>query len=423
MAKKIDRIWKYFKCPKCGREGLSHFADGTTECECNTKIFYDETIENQWLNEVDEKGERIRMDFEGSSEQECREQAARYFACDKEDISNYYIVQKAGLFKKFVICATRPVCYEADSDAVRIVMWEYEDRPRIWLDINTKEKTILYPNEIGDTKIRYNSIKGIEVDKTNTLSGVKYLLDLEPQGKVALYFYPSYEKNFGIFLDAIKNDLPIIEHGMFTEEFFCKDEFNPIGIIGFENASIQINSGEFNYKGYLFAWKNDAEICFCNSKTRVGYRFPLKKIRYYRLLGQKYVTTEINGGGGGGSSIKGAIIGGLIAGGTGAVIGSRKAVDEINGKPIVHDEQKVLLYDNNSNQVVQFNSEAYEIFTKIIPEKEYAVVISSDEVSKIEPISKGSDIEAIEKLAGLYNKGILTKQEFESKKAEILSRI
>lgn len=82
----------------------------------------------------------------------------------------------------------------------------------------------------------------------------------------------------------------------------------------------------------------------------MGYRFPLKNIRYYRLLGQKYITAEINGGGG--SSIKGAIIGGLIAGGTGAVIGSRKAVDEINGKSIVHDEQKVLLYDNNSNQVV-----------------------------------------------------------------------
>lgn len=83
----------------------------------------------------------------------------------------------------------------------------------------------------------------------------------------------------------------------------------------------------------------------------------------------------------------------------------------------------MLLYDNNSNQVVQFNSEAYEIFTKIIPEKEYAVVISSDEVSKAELISNGSDIEIVEKLADLYNKGILTKQEFENKKAEILSRI
>lgn len=423
MAKKIDRVWKYFKCPKCGKDGLSHFVDGTTECECKTKIIYDEALENQWLNEVNDKGERIRLDFEGSSEQDCREQAAKYFNCEKEEITNYYIVQKAGLFKKFIICATRPIHFETDPDAVKIVMWEYEGRPSIWLDINTKDKTILYPNELGNDKIKYNSIKGIEWDKTSTLSGVKYLLDLDPQGKVALYFYPGYEKNFSVFLDAIKDELPIIDHGMFTEEFFGKDEFNPIGIIGFENANLQINSDEFNYSGYLFAWKNDSELCLCNSKTRVGYRFPLKNIKYYRLLGQKYVTTEISGGGGGGSSIKGAVIGGLIAGDAGAVIGSRKAVNEVKGTSTVHDEQKLLLYDKSLKQVLQFNSEAYAIFTKLIPEKEYEVVIWSEEATRTEKNSSVEDIDALEKLAGLYEKGILTKEEFECKKADILSRI
>lgn len=48
------------------------------------KIIYDEALENQWLNEVNDKGERIRLDFEGSSEQDCREQVAKYFNCEKE---------------------------------------------------------------------------------------------------------------------------------------------------------------------------------------------------------------------------------------------------------------------------------------------------------------------------------------------------
>jgi transcription elongation factor Elf1 len=28
MAKKIDRAWKYFKCQKCGKEGLTDSVNG-----------------------------------------------------------------------------------------------------------------------------------------------------------------------------------------------------------------------------------------------------------------------------------------------------------------------------------------------------------------------------------------------------------
>ena len=59
----MNRAWKYFKCEKCGKDGLSHFPNEYIECpECNEKIFYDETIEQKWLNETDANGERIRND-------------------------------------------------------------------------------------------------------------------------------------------------------------------------------------------------------------------------------------------------------------------------------------------------------------------------------------------------------------------------
>lgn len=112
-----------------------------------------------------------------------------------------------------------------------------------------------------------------------------------------------------------------------------------------------------------------------------------------------------------------------MAGDAGAVIGSRKAVNEVKGTSTVHDEQKLLLYDKSLKQVLQFNSEAYAIFTKLIPEKEYEVVIQSEEATRTEKNSSVEDIDALEKLAGLYEKGILTKEEFECKKADILSRI
>lgn len=423
MSKKIDRIWKYFKCPKCGKDGLSHFINGVTECECKTKIYYDETIENQWLNEINDKGERVRLDFEGSNEQECRMQAATYFNCEKSDINNYYIVQKAGLFKKFIINATRPITFEDDPDAVKVVMWEYEGKPKIWLDINTKRKTILYPNELGNDKIEYKAIKGLEYDTKSTLSGVKYNLNLDPQGEVALYFYPGYENNFNIFLDAVKSELNPINHGMFVEEFFDMKDFNPHGIANHENANMQIQSNDFYYSGYLFVWKTESELCFCNSKTRIGYKFPLENIKYYRLLGQKYVTTEISGGGGGGSSIRGALIGGLVAGEVGATIGSRKAVNEVKGTSTIHDEQKVLLYGNDLKQVLEFSSSAYAVFTKLIPEKEYEIVMQSEGKTVNCTTSSENSIDAIEKLAGLYEKGILTKEEFERKKTDLLNRI
>lgn len=420
MAKKIDRAWKYFKCQKCGKEGLTDSVNGVIECKCKNKVYYDESLEEQWLNAVNEKGERIRLDFKGSDEQDCRRQAANYFNCKKEDITNYYIVQKSGLFKKFIICADRPVESEKDPNAVKIIMWEYEGRPSIWLDINRDDKSILYPYEMGNEKIHYESIKGMEYNKENTMAGTWYFLDLEPQGRVSLSFYPGYEKNFLKLLDLIKDDIPKLEHGMFTEEFFTKSEFDPSEIAKYEDVDLQIESDDFNYRGYLSGWKNESELCFCNSITRVGYRFPLDKIKYYRLLGQKYVTTKISGGGGGGSLIKGAVIGGLIAGEAGAVIGSRKEVNDINGISTVHDEQTVLLYDISLKQVVQFNSAAYEVFTKLIPEKEYEVVLQESESSKGVNFD---DIDALEKLANLFEKGILTKEEFESKKKEILSRV
>ncbi len=125
------------------------------------------------------------------------------------------------------------------------------------------------------------------------------------------------------------------------------------------------------------------------------------------------MSTEISGGG---SSIKGALIGGLVAGEVGATIGSRKAVNEVKGTSTIHDEQKVLLYGNDLKQVLEFSSSAYAVFTKLIPEKEYEVVMQSEGKTVNCTTSSENSIDAIEKLAGLHEKGILTKAEFERKK-------
>ena len=71
--------------------------------------------------------------------------------------------------------------------------------------------------------------------------------------------------------------------------------------------------------------KKEDKLCMLDMDKCQGIDILIDKIKYFRLIGQKYVTTEITGGG---SSLKGAVIGGMIAGDVG-VVGSRKAVDEV----------------------------------------------------------------------------------------------
>lgn len=415
----MARLVKYFKCKNCGNGLVFRSSNGTIECsKCKGQIVYDEKIEREWLNELDENGDRIRMEFLGATELECRKNAADFWECDIKDIIHYYIIQRAGILKKFIIWAERPIKYIQDPDAVRIVMWEYEGKPSAWCDINIKKKTILYPYVLGNTPVAFNDILDLTYEYETTL-----VLKLDPQGDVTFLFSPLLKENIATLVDAVYDYIPKKNHGMFTEEFFLKSEFNPVGVLYHENAYLQISSDNFNYKGYLFVWKNENDLCFCNSGTRIGYRFPISNIKYYRLVGQKLVTTEISGGGGGGVSIKGAVVGGLIAGDVGAIIGSRQEVKEVKGTSTIHDERQVLLYDKELKQVVQFNSEVYEIFMKLLPEKEYEVVIQSDTGHKAAESSNIDSLNALEKLADLYEKHILTKEEFEAKKKEILSKI
>ena len=221
----MGRAWQYFKCMNCGKDGLIGSGNsGSYVCECKQTVYYSAEVEEAWLNEKDSNGERIRMDFTGSDEEDCRRNAAKHFGCEKEDIQNYYIVQKGGLFKKFTICATRPTQYEKDDDAIRILMWEYDKRPRIWADINVQNKTILYPYILGEEKQSFDRIMGIRKSK-NTGACKNFTLILEPQGELTFSFYPGYFADIDKLLQLCNEYTTPVEHGMFIERLSTRVPF------------------------------------------------------------------------------------------------------------------------------------------------------------------------------------------------------
>ena len=93
--------------------------------------------------------------------------------------------------------------------------------------------------------------------------------------------------------------------------------------------------------------------------------YPLSDIKYYKIKGSERKEQYVSGGG---SSIKGAVVGGIIAGDTGAIIGSRKGI-ETTYKDV--DDREIIVTLKDGKEVELVDLECYELLLDYIPEKEY----------------------------------------------------
>lgn len=162
---------------------------------------------------------------------------------------------------------------------------------------------------------------------------------------------------------------------------------------------------------------------------------PIDNILHFKFYGEVWRETKItgSGGGGGGSSVGDAIIGGLIAGDAGAVIASRREIEpiKINSQTITHDDRRCELYYKKDNkiEIITFRHDDYDILKELIPKKEYAYIQRQKEQEMLatqqpQPTQIASSIpDQIRELAKLKDDGILTEEEFASKKAELLSKM
>ncbi|BFN03516.1 hypothetical protein [Clostridium tetani] len=187
----------------------------------------------------------------------------------------------------------------------------------------------------------------------------------------------------------------------------------------------------------LYVWLVEHKLCFAGKHYSMKINridIPKNNITSFLRQGDVYNELKISGGKveGGGSSIGGAIIGGAIAGEAGAVIGSRKEIkaEEIKSENVRVDKRETILefINNDKYEYLFFDSLAYDILIKLIPDKEIQFVNqrNSDRDSKIEKNTNKSHnmiYEKIRELSKLKEEGILEEKEFKEKKKELLSKI
>ncbi len=124
-------------------------------------------------------------------------------------------------------------------------------------------------------------------------------------------------------------------------------------------------------------WTDDGKIKFLQEYVDSYLEIPIHSINFFQAKGEAGYITEVSGGGGGGSSVGGAIVGGMIAGPTGAIIGSRKKNEAVTSTARYVDSRKTILsftQDGNEKILVFDKGKLYDELLIICPEKEFEIV-------------------------------------------------
>ncbi|MDF2820213.1 MAG: hypothetical protein K0R15_654 [Clostridiales bacterium] len=179
------------------------------------------------------------------------------------------------------------------------------------------------------------------------------------------------------------------------------------------------------------AYSGQSRLDFINERIRNNnikyHSIPLHDIKYFVKEGDINYETRISGGGGGGSSMKGAVIGGVIAGGTGSVIGSRQIISEIKSETETHDTRVTILkyFEKGSLQSLKYPIEFFDIFEELIPNKEYNIVVARESTisSSVNSNSSNNINYKLSQLIDLKYEGFITEEEYTTKKQQILSQI
>lgn len=120
-----------------------------------------------------------------------------------------------------------------------------------------------------------------------------------------------------------------------------------------------------------------------NTNDITLFKIGISDIEYYLITGQETSELKIGGGGSNGPNIKGAIVGGILAGEAGAIIGGMP-----EQKPVYshtkHNEGRCveLVYKKNGRvEKIRLSYPAFSFLERWMPEKDYSYVIFNSRVN------------------------------------------
>ena len=129
-------------------------------------------------------------------------------------------------------------------------------------------------------------------------------------------------------------------------------------------------------------------------------------------------------------SVSGAIIGGAIAGATGMMIGATKDRDKISSEVEEKDNRKIYIYYKDNEGKIEmftvekaFNSEYFcfdEFIRKILPTKSDKYILTHKEQNS--NMDKSIE-EKLIKIKKLFEDGLISEDDYNEKKKEILKEI
>ena len=122
-------------------------------------------------------------------------------------------------------------------------------------------------------------------------------------------------------------------------------------------------------------------------------------------------------------NLDGVLTGGLLFGVAGALIGALSEDNIVESQTITHDTRYVLLkYLNEQGKPKEEKYEYcfYEVFNELIPEKEYSYVQLNPKDTSPGNEYKSIPLEELKKLKELLDMEIITPEEFEAKKKQLL---
>lgn len=214
-------------------------------------------------------------------------------------------------------------------------------------------------------------------------------------------------------------------------------ESNNGGLFGFDNNILFLRQKKEIYNSVVGAALDNysQDYDFSDVLHSAILKIPLDNIIYFKEIGKVDYLAKVNGGkiNGGGVNTDGALAGGMIFGAAGAIVGSQLGTEiqstGINTTVETVDTRQVSLRYKDSNDKIAEEIYPYEVFDflmKVIPEKEITIVNLESQKEKTFTVFKESSqnnnrFEEIKKFKELLDCGIITEEEFQIKKAELLN--